>query len=51
VTDAPSGAQAIIGIGCTLISLSHMLQPRIWQDYFAAQHEGGTAGVLTRTIT
>lgn len=51
VTDAQSAVQLMMGIGCTLIGLSHMLQPRAWQDYFAALHERGAAGALTRTIT
>ncbi len=51
VTDAPSAVQFMMGIGCTLIGLSHMLQPRVWQDYFSALHERGEAGVFTRTVT
>jgi hypothetical protein len=51
VTDAQSAVQLMMGIGCTLIGLSHMLQPRVWQDYFAALHERGEPGVLTRTMT
>jgi hypothetical protein len=51
VTDAPSAVQLMLGIGCTLIGLSHIAQPRAWQDYFATLHERGAAGVFTRTIT
>jgi hypothetical protein len=51
VTDTQSAVQLMMGFGCTLIGLSHMLQPRIWQDYFAALHKQGEAGVLTRTMT
>lgn len=51
VTDAQSAVQLMMGIGCTLIGLSHVLQPRVWQDYFAALHERGESGVLTRTMT
>jgi hypothetical protein len=51
VTDAQSAMQLMMGIGCTLIGLSHVLQPLVWQDYFATLHERGEAGVLTRTMT
>lgn len=51
LTDAQSAVQLIMGIGCLLIGLSHILQPRMWQEYFAALHEQGTVGVLIRTMT
>ncbi len=40
-----------MGIGCILMGLSHVLQPRMWQDYFEALHRQGVAGVLTKTMT
>ncbi len=51
VTDAQSAVQLMMGIGCTLTGLSHVLQPLVWQDYFAALYERGEAGVFTRTMT
>jgi hypothetical protein len=51
VTDAQSAVQLMMGIGCTLVGLSHVLQPRAWQEYFAALHKQGAAGALTRTMT
>jgi hypothetical protein len=50
-SDIPSAVQIIMGIGCTLMGLSHVLQPRMWQDYFQALHKQGVAGVLTKTMT
>lgn len=50
-TDAQPAVQLMMAIGCTLIGVSHMLQPRAWQDYFAGLHRQGAAGVLTRTMT
>ena len=51
VTDMPSQVQILMGVGCILIGLSHVFQPRMWQDYFEALHRQGVAGVLTRTMT
>jgi hypothetical protein len=51
VADVQSAVQMMMGIGCTLTGLSHMLQPHAWQDYFAALHARGLSGVLTRTMT
>jgi hypothetical protein len=50
-TDARSAVQMMMGIACTLTGLSHVLQPHIWQDYFAALHARGLSGVLTKTMT
>jgi hypothetical protein len=49
VTDAASAVQVMMGIGCVMIGLSHILQPKVWQAYFADLQARGTAGVLTRT--
>jgi hypothetical protein len=46
-----TSVQVVMGIGCTLMGLSHVLQPRMWQDYFEALHKQGVAGVLTKTMT
>ena len=51
VTDAQSAVQLMMGIGCTLMGLSHILQPNMWKDYFATLHKQGFVGVLTRTMT
>jgi hypothetical protein len=32
----PSAVQIVMGIGCTLMRLSHVLQPRMWRHYFEA---------------
>ena len=50
-SDLPSAVQIIMGIGCTVMGLSHVLQPRMWRDYFEALQQQGEAGVLTRTMT
>lgn len=51
VPDIPTAVQIIMGIGCTLMGLSHVLQPRMWQDYLEALHKQGAAGVLNKTMT
>ncbi len=50
VTDAQSAVQLMMAIGCLMIGVSHVLQPRVWQDYFARIHAHGAAGVLKRTM-
>jgi hypothetical protein len=49
-SDIPTAVQIIMGIGCALMGLSHVLQPRMWQDYFEALHKQGAPGVLTKTM-
>jgi hypothetical protein len=50
-SDIPTAVQIIMGIGCTLMGLSHVMQPRMWQDYFEVLNKQGAAGVLTKTMT
>lgn len=50
-SDVQSAIQIIMAVGCTIMGLSHVLQPRMWQDYFETLHKYGAAGVLIRTIT
>jgi UPF0716 family protein affecting phage T7 exclusion len=48
--DIQTTVQIVMGAGCTLMGLSHVLQPRMWQDYLQALHKQGVAGVLTKTM-
>jgi hypothetical protein len=50
-SDIPTAVQITMGMGCTLMGLSHVLQPRMWQDYFEGLHKQGAAGILTKTMT
>jgi hypothetical protein len=49
-SDIPAAVQIVMGIGCTLMGLSHVVQPRMWQDYFEVLQRQGVAGVLTKTM-
>ncbi len=49
-TTAPSIVQFIMLIGCTLMGLSHILQPQMWTEYFARLNAQGTAGLVTKVL-
>jgi hypothetical protein len=34
-------------VSATLMGLSHLLQPRIWSDFFSRLHERGNFGLVT----
>ncbi len=50
VSDAQSAIQLAMCIGCLLMGLSHLVQPEMWQRYFATLHQQGVVGVVTRTM-
>jgi hypothetical protein len=49
-TDPVSAVELIMGIGCTIMGLSHIVRPGMWVRYFTALHAEGTNGVITRTF-
>ena len=51
IVDARSAIEFIMCASCVLMGLSHMVQPRMWRDYFTALHEQGAPGIVTRTFT
>jgi len=50
ISNAQSAVQFVMGIGCLLMGLSHILQPGLWITYFAALREQGRVGLMTRTM-
>jgi hypothetical protein len=46
VTDAPSALQMVMLISCGLMGLSHLVQPRIWTEFFAHLVERGRIGLV-----
>ena len=50
VIDARSAVEFIMCISCMLMGLSHMVQPRMWRDYFTALHEQGAHSIVTQTF-
>ncbi len=46
VTDVPSAVQMIMLISCVLMGLSHLLQPRLWSEFFAHLVERGRFGLV-----
>jgi hypothetical protein len=46
VTDVPSAVQTIMLISCGLMGLSHLLQPRLWSEFFAHLGERGRFGLI-----
>ena len=51
ITDPQSAVQFVIMVSCIVMGLSHMLQPRMWADYFTDLHAQGARGVIARTFT
>lgn len=51
ITDATSAVQFIMAFAMPLMGLSHILQPKMWRDYFQRLHAKGAAGVVTRTFS
>ncbi len=46
VTDVPSAVQMIMLISCVLMGLSHLLQPRLWSEFFAHLAERDRFGLV-----
>jgi len=51
VTDATSAIQLIMFLSCTIMGLSHIMQPRMWEEYFTRLHADGETAIITRTFT
>ncbi len=51
ITDGTSAVQMLLLISCTLIGLSHILQPKMWFDYFADLKTRGHSALITRSFT
>lgn len=45
-----SAVQAMLALPLLAIGLSHLLQPRLWVDFFSYLHGLGTTGVVIRTF-
>lgn len=50
ITDPQSAVQFVIMVSCVVMGLSHMVQPRMWADFFTGLHAQGTRGVIVRTF-
>jgi hypothetical protein len=50
VHDAPSAVSLFMLVGCTIMGLSHILQPGLWRELFVALHGLGRCGVLARVF-
>jgi hypothetical protein len=46
VTDAPSAVQMVMLVSCVLMGLSHLLQPRLWTEFFAHLVDRGRVGLV-----
>jgi len=47
VTDTPSAVQMVMLISATTMGASHLVQPGMWNGFFAALRERGTVGLVT----
>ena len=50
ITDTPSAVQMVMLISCTLMGLSHLVQPGIWSEFFGHLRERGTVGLVTNSF-
>ncbi len=50
LTDPASAVEFIMCIACILMGLSHIVQPKMWRNYFTFLHDQGLNGVITRTF-
>ena len=50
IVDAPSAVEFMMLVSCAVMGLSHILQPRMWVDFFTHLHAQGTRGVIFRTF-
>ncbi len=50
ITDATSAVQLIMAATAGVMGLSHILQPKMWVDFFGRLHEQGESGVVTRVM-
>lgn len=51
VTNTTSAVQLIMFFACILMGLSHILQPKMWVDYFRQMQTTGHSALITRTMT
>ena len=50
VDDAPSAVQMFMVITCLLMGVSHLVQPRLWVDFFVKLAERGNLGVVANQL-
>ena len=50
VTDATTAVQFIMFFSAILMGISHIAQPKMWEDYFTQLHERGEIAIVTRTF-
>ena len=50
ITDATSAVQFIMAATAGVMGLSHILQPKMWVDFFGRLHQQGESGVVTRVM-
>jgi hypothetical protein len=50
LTSPADAVQLIMVIGCTIMGISHIAQPRMWADFFAAVHRQGHAGLVAKVM-
>jgi hypothetical protein len=46
VMDTASAVQMVMLISCTMMGLSHLLQPGLWSDFFGELRERGSVGLV-----
>ena len=51
VTDATSAVQFVMFFSAILMGISHIVQPKMWEDYFTHLHSRGEIAIITRTFT
>lgn len=50
LSDPPSIVQFAMLIACVPLGVSHIVQPRMWVDFFARLNAQGHAGLLTKVL-
>lgn len=50
ITDPASAVEFIMAATAGIMALSHILQPRMWVDFFGRLHAEGESGVVTRVM-
>lgn len=50
LSDPQSVVQFVFLIACVPMGVSHIVQPRMWVEFFARIHEQGTAGLVGKVL-
>lgn len=50
VDDAPSAVQMVMLISCVLMGVSHLIQPKLWVEFFTGLAERGNLGVVANQL-